>query len=88
MSELPTKGKQGLESSPTDTEHIPFQIHEIVRGKKTKLEIQLPETYKHLDVGIMIGEDLMTFTANHHAIVSVRRNKLVERIQEGKIYIV
>ena len=46
-----------------------------------RIEIQLPESYTHQEVTFMIGDDLMTFTANHSAIVVIRRNKIIQRIQ-------
>lgn len=67
---------------------VPYTIEEIIKWKKTKIEIQLPETYAHQDIQILIGNTPMTFTANYNAAVSIRRKKLIEYIRNGEIEII
>lgn len=65
-----------------------YHINEIQKGKKTILEIQFPDNYKHTDIRIMIGDQIMTFTANHKGIVTIRRKKLIQHIQNDDIQVI
>jgi predicted PilT family ATPase len=69
-------------------EPIPYKIHETEKNKKIKLEIELPETYTHQEVKILIWWQLMHFTANHQHTITIRRKKLIDHILQWDIQII
>ncbi len=65
-----------------------FTVDELIKGKKSILQIQFWQENAQKEVSLLIWGTVMNFVTNHEGIVSIRRRKLIELIRSWELELI